>query len=183
MSHGAAEVNWVDLGILNPILSTSGRIQAEFIRLLFLHAHRKAEDHVKHILGMTGVAAQPNISLTTTSHRSASQNVAAVLTQLSSTSMPSRATRDATTGAKPVHVFVVLPVADAFFYALKGKTGLILAKAAAMRINARLDPDYLAPTLPSPLSARLQMSLYTGALDDELPPPSAVWSLISSARG
>ena len=44
------------------VASTSGRLQAEFIRLLFLHAHREAEEHVKHILGMTGVAAQPNIS-------------------------------------------------------------------------------------------------------------------------
>jgi hypothetical protein len=31
------------------VASTSGCIQAEFIRLLFLHAHRGAEEHVKHI--------------------------------------------------------------------------------------------------------------------------------------
>ena len=44
------------------VASTSGHIQAEFIWLRFLHAHREAEEHVKLILGMTGVAAQPNIS-------------------------------------------------------------------------------------------------------------------------
>ena len=34
----------------------------EFAWLHFLHAHCEAEEHVKHILGITGVAAQPNIS-------------------------------------------------------------------------------------------------------------------------
>ena len=37
----------------------------------------------------------------------------------------------------------------AFLNALKCKTGLILAKAAAMRINANVEPVYLAPPLPS----------------------------------
>ena len=74
-----------------------GRINVEFLGILFLHAHREAEEHVKYILGMNGVAAQPNIS-------------------------------------------------DGYFksmraaclHALKCKTGLILAKAATMRINANL---------------------------------------------
>ena len=34
------------------VASTSGCIQVEFIRLLFLDAHREAEEHVKHILDM-----------------------------------------------------------------------------------------------------------------------------------
>lgn len=72
------------------VASTSGRIQAEYIRLLFLHAHRGT---VQRILGMTGAAAQPNISDDCFKSKRA-----------------------------------------AFLNALKCKTGLILAKAAAMRI-------------------------------------------------
>jgi hypothetical protein len=48
----------------------------------------------------------------------------------------------------------------AFLNALKCKTGLILDKAAFMRINANLEPAYLPPPRPS---ARRQISLYTGA--------------------
>ena len=40
----------------------SGRIHAEFIQLLFLRVYREAEEHVKHMLGMNGVAAQPHVS-------------------------------------------------------------------------------------------------------------------------
>jgi hypothetical protein len=112
------------------VASTSGRIQAEFILLLFLHAHREAEEHVKHVLGMTGVAAQPNISDDYFKSKRA-----------------------------------------AFLTALKCKTGPILAKAASMRINANLEPAYLGPASVQRLSARRQMSLYTGALDHELRRP------------
>ena len=59
----------------------------------------------------------------------------------------------------------------AFLNALKCKTGLILAKAAAMHVSAILEPTYLAPSFAQPPSARRQMSLYTGALDHELRPP------------
>ena len=34
----------------------------EFLGILFLHAHYEAEEHVKYILGMNGMAAQPKIS-------------------------------------------------------------------------------------------------------------------------
>ena len=40
-----------------------------------------------------------------------------------------------------------------------------------MHINANLEPAYLAPSSAHRLSARRHMSLYTGALDHELPPP------------
>ena len=44
---------------------------------------------------------------------------------------------------------------DTFLNALKCKTGLILAKAAAMRINANLEPAYLAPpSAPRPSARR-----------------------------
>ena len=58
----------------------------------------------------------------------------------------------------------------AFLNGLKCKTGLILAKAAAMRINANVEPAFLAPPSAQRLSARRQMSPYTGALDHELRP-------------
>ena len=45
-----------------------------------------------------------------------------------------------------------------FLNALKCKTGLILAKAAAMRINANVEPAFLAPPSAKRLSARRQMS-------------------------
>jgi hypothetical protein len=82
-------------------------------------------------LGMTGVAAQPNISDDYFKSKRA-----------------------------------------AFLNALKCKTGLILAKAAAMRINAYLEPASLAPPLcPSSFCASPNVFV-TGALDHELCPPS-----------
>ena len=56
-----------------------------------------------------------------------------------------------------------------------------------MHINANLEPAYLAPTSVRRLSARRQMSLYTGALDHELRRPGPLRcganSLLSSASG
>ena len=53
----------------------------------------------------------------------------------------------------------------AFLNGLKCKTGLILAKAAAMLINANIEPARLArPSAPRP-SVRCPMSTHTGALD------------------
>lgn len=37
-------------------------MHAEFLLLLFIHAHREAQEYVKHILGMNYVATQPNLS-------------------------------------------------------------------------------------------------------------------------
>ena len=82
------------------VASESGHIRAEFTRLFFLHSHREAEEHIKHIL----MATQPNISDDYFESMRAS-----------------------------------------FLSVLKCKAGLILAKAAAMRINANLEPTYLAP--------------------------------------
>jgi hypothetical protein len=76
------------------VASTSGRMQSGFLRLLFLHAHREDEKHVKHILGMNDVAAQPKSSWDYFNSKCA-----------------------------------------AFLNALKCKPGLILAKAADMRIT------------------------------------------------
>ena len=52
----------------------------------------------------------------------------------------------------------------AFLHALECKTGLILAKAVAVRINANSGPAYLALLCPAPSSARGKVSVYAGSL-------------------
>ena len=66
----------------------------------------------------------------------------------------------------------------AFLNALKCKTGLILAKAAAMRINATLEPAYLAPPSVHRLFARRQMSLNTRLVLMNFTPPDVELNLL-----
>ena len=42
--------------LLPAAFTTSGRIDAEFLRLLFYHAHRESEEFIR----LTGQLAQPN---------------------------------------------------------------------------------------------------------------------------
>jgi hypothetical protein len=98
---------WIDIKLI------------EFIKLLFFHSHLEAEEQVKHNLGMTGMASQPNISDDYFKSKRAS-----------------------------------------YLNALKCKTGVILAKTAAMRVT-NLEPAYLAPPLcPPSFCASTNVSVY-----------------------
>ena len=56
LKHQKAYANDHNITCMPAIASTTGRLDAEFLRLLFWHAHRESEE----LLKLTGQLAQPN---------------------------------------------------------------------------------------------------------------------------